>query len=131
MLLFRDPKSAIEAVVDIELAIERYNEQALESDQLYMGAGIGYGECLKLGDEDIYGVEVNFASKLGEDLAGPYEIFVTTAAIKAIGRVAGVRFRKVPGGRLGGTKQPYYEAYYRTARDTAVRRAKKSRVRFK
>ena len=32
--------------------------------------GIGYGDVLDI-DEDMFGLEVNLASKIGEDLAGP------------------------------------------------------------
>jgi class 3 adenylate cyclase len=131
MVLFRDPKDALAACVELQEAIHRYNDTAPEADHIYVGCGIGYGECLKLGDEEIYGPEVNFAAKLGEDLAGPYEIFVTPDAVKGIGAVADIRWRKVPGSRLGGTRLPYFEAVYHLPRYTMVRRAKRNRVRFK
>ena len=41
--------------------------------------GIGHGRILKIGDEDVYGHEVNLASKLGEDAAKGDEILATTA----------------------------------------------------
>jgi adenylate cyclase len=131
VLLFRDPKAALEALLEIQRAIHRHNELALEPDHIYMGAGLGFGRILKLGDEDVFGVEVNFAAKLGEDLAGPYQIFVTPATAKAIGHHPGARLKKVPGSRLGGTRLPYYEVVYDvSARDHRVR-AKKARVRFR
>lgn len=133
MILFRDPKEALKACVEMQQAIHRYNETAPEPDQIYMGCGIGYGDVLKLGDEDIYGVEVNFAAKLGEDLAGPYDIFLTPDALKKIGASKTVAFRKVPGGRLGGTKLPYYEAKYQTTvqQKTEKQKAQRGRIRFK
>src|SRR5256886_5385868 len=39
--------------------------------------GIGYGEILVIENEDIFGSEVNLASKLGEDLAQRGEILLT------------------------------------------------------
>ncbi len=42
--------------------------------------GIGYGEILIIENEDIFGSEVNLASKLGEDLAQRGEILLTEAA---------------------------------------------------
>jgi hypothetical protein len=39
--------------------------------------GLGYGDVLRIGDSDVFGAEVNAASKLGEDHARPYEIMVT------------------------------------------------------
>ena len=79
--------------------------------------------------DDVFGVEVNFAAKLGEDLAGPYQIFVTPNAKKALGGAA--KLKNVPGGRLGGTKLPYYEALYPLLEEAGPRRAKRSQVRFR
>ena len=42
--------------------------------------GIGYGDILLIEDRDIFGSEVNLASKLGEDIALPNEILLTEAA---------------------------------------------------
>lgn len=133
LLVFRDPREALRACVEMQQAIHRYNAQVADLDKLYMGAGIGYGACLKLGDEDIFGIEVNFAAKLGEDLAGPYQIFVSPDALTAIGKLAGIKFTKVKGSRLGGTKLPYYEAHYSLDGEVKGERkkAQKARVRFK
>lgn len=132
MVLFRDPRAGLRAAVEIQQALRRRNDQFAESDHIYVGCGIGHGSCIKLGDEDVYGIEVNFAAKLGEDLAGPYEIFITPAAMKAIGTRAGAKFRKVPGSRLGKTKLPYYEVVYELPPEPEdVRKAKRSRVRFR
>ncbi len=131
LILFRDPRHGLAACLELQKAVHRHNSSVPEPDQIYIGAGIGYGDCLKLGDDDVFGVEVNFAAKLGEDLAGPYEVFVTPDAVKAIGKFDGVRFKKVAGSRLGGTKLPYYEAVYDAPRDTNVRKAKRGRVRFR
>ena len=42
--------------------------------------GIGFGNILNIGDEDLFGNEVNLASKLGEDVAERGEILLTAAA---------------------------------------------------
>lgn len=42
--------------------------------------GIGYGEILLIEDADIFGSEVNLASKLGENLAHANDILLTEAA---------------------------------------------------
>ena len=49
--------------------------------------GVGFGKLIKLGDEDVFGHEVNLASKLGEDTAEGNEILVTRAAHAAIGEL--------------------------------------------
>lgn len=131
LVLFRDPRAALAACVEAQRVLHAHNAEVPEPDRLYLGCGLGYGDILKLGDEDVFGVEVNFAAKLGEDLAGPYEIFVTPDAVKALRPTAGVTFKKVAGSRLGGTKQPYYEAEYKVGTPAERKKAKAQRVRFK
>jgi class 3 adenylate cyclase len=128
MLLFRDPRTALRACVAMQRALERHNDQAAEPDQLFMGCGIGWGDVLKLGDEEVFGVEVNFAAKLGEDLAEPYQILLTPAAAEAVGkRVAGVDLRRVAGGRLSGGASPFFEAVYARSLERLERGKKTAR----
>ena len=54
--------------------------------------GVGHGRVLKVGADDVYGQEVNAASKLGEDTARAHEILLTDAAKNAAGEVEGVAF---------------------------------------
>jgi class 3 adenylate cyclase len=131
LVLFRDPRAALAACVEAQRALHSHNLAAPEPDHLYLGCGIGYGDILKLGDEDVFGVEVNFAAKLGEDLAGPYDIFLTPDAVKGVRRMKGVTFARVAGSRLGGTKLPYYEAKYTVGTTAERKKAKQQRVRFK
>ena len=46
--------------------------------------GVGFGRLLVVGDEDVFGEEVNLASKLGEDVAGPGEVLLTESAWRAV-----------------------------------------------
>jgi len=131
LVLFRDPRAALAACLEMQRALHDHNLTAPEPDRLYLGCGIGYGDILKLGDEDVFGVEVNFAAKLGEDLAGPYDIFLTPDAVKAIRPMPKVTFAKVAGSRLGGTKLPYFEAKYTVGTKAERKQAKQQRVRFK
>lgn len=56
--------------------------------------GIGFGKILRIGDIDVFGQEVNAASKLGEDTAKSDEILVT-GAVKAAAQVEGVKYEKL------------------------------------
>lgn len=116
LILFRDPRVALGACVEMQLALARYNDQADERDHIHVGFGIGHGRVLKIGAEDVFGMEVNLAAKLGEDIAGAQEILLTRAAALAIGTVPFARLRRVRGSKLLGSRAGYYEAVYLSTR---------------
>lgn len=132
VVLFRDAKKGLRACLDVSRALHSRNSEVDETERIYLGCGLGYGDVLKLGDDDVFGVEVNFAAKLGEDIAGPYDVFVTSAFAKKVGRVRGVEFREVKRGRLGGTKEKYFSAEFevKDKRDHR-KKARRTRVRFR
>ena len=47
---------------------------------------------LRIGEHDVYGEEVNSASKLGEDTAKAWEILVTEEVHKGYGNSRGLKF---------------------------------------
>lgn len=92
LLLFRRPASALRCAVAMQRACARVNERRQPEEEILLCVGVGYGEVLHVGDSDVYGVEVNAASKLGEDTAGAGDILLTDAVRAAcedseIGRV--------------------------------------------
>ena len=93
MILFRQPTSALGCALAIQRTCLAFNQGRAEEDQILLGAGLGYGRMLRIGDHDVWGSEVNAASKLGEDTADAYEILVTGAVRDAVGEVAGLEFR--------------------------------------
>ena len=62
---------------------------------LRVGEPCGYGDVVRVGDEDIFGAEVNAASKLGEDEAGAGDILATRSLCEAVGTVDGVDFEPI------------------------------------
>jgi class 3 adenylate cyclase len=111
MVIFRDPRAALRACVELQRTLAQRNEGRPDAEKLLVGCGIGFGSCLKLGDDEIFGVEVNHADKLAEDIAGPYEVCLTPEARKALGEFAGVRFCEVPGQTIDG-KLAYHAAVF-------------------
>ena len=81
--VFPDVGKALDASIDILKRLEAVNTGLPEELDLYASMGIGYGEVLNLGD-DMFGEQMNLASKLGEDLAQRSEILLTEAAHKQI-----------------------------------------------
>ncbi len=83
--IFADVPAAIAAAIDILKAFAAVNTGLPEEHDLHAGIGIGYGKTLIVGEDDLYGSEMNLACKLGEDLARRDEILLTTAAMKQLG----------------------------------------------
>ena len=82
--IFQNPADALEGALDILRAFEAVNTVVPTERDIYGCIGIGYGETLLIGDDDLFGSEVNLASKLGEDLAESMEILMTRAAHEAL-----------------------------------------------
>jgi adenylate cyclase len=82
--IFDEPAQALEAALDIFLAFKAVNEVVPEERDICGSIGIGYGETLVIDDDDLFGNEMNVASKLGEDLAESWEILLTRAAHAAL-----------------------------------------------
>jgi len=78
--IFNDVSFAVTASQQVQNELVKVNKFLPQDWDLYVGIGIGYGDILMVGDDDFYGCEVNYASKLGEDVAKPGEIYLTENA---------------------------------------------------
>jgi len=86
LLRYDDATSACHGVAAVEAALSRLNKGRPENEQLRFSYGVGFGDVLDL-DGDMFGLEVNLASKLGEDMAKPGEALLTPSAAAALDRV--------------------------------------------
>ncbi|NEQ95135.1 MAG: adenylate/guanylate cyclase domain-containing protein [Cyanothece sp. SIO2G6] len=78
---------AVTAAFKMLNALTIANQTLPEHQSLYASVGIGYGDVIALTEPsgqpqlfDVFGSEMNLASKLGEDLAEPGEVLLTEAA---------------------------------------------------
>jgi adenylate cyclase len=78
--LFENSAAAVSAAREIMRQLTTLNLLLPEGRRLYASVGIGYGRILNVDEEDLFGDEVNLASKLGEDVAGQGAILLTAAA---------------------------------------------------
>lgn len=85
LIIFRNPTKAIRAALEMQQALRTYNESRDAIDQVLLGVGLGFGKVLRIGDADVFGLEVNAAYVLGEDTAHSYEILVTDSVRRATG----------------------------------------------
>jgi len=95
LILFKKPSAAVACAIAMQKACAATNARRTPEEQIVLCVGVGHGRLLKIGDDDVFGHEVNLASKLGEDTAQSNEILATPAAREAAGDVAGVRWEEV------------------------------------
>jgi len=111
MIMFRRVDRAVDCAVEMQRACRNVNERRKPEEQILLCLGIGYGRVLRIGDEDVWGREVNNASKLGEDTAKPYEILLTGAAKAKLGDRPEFTYEDIGAGSFGG--DPNYRMGYK------------------
>lgn len=95
LVIFRNPHKAARAAIEMQRTLARVNDGRPEEERILLSVGLGFGRVLRIGDSDVFGAEVNAASKLGEDIASAHEILVTGAVQEQIQGTEGVRFEKI------------------------------------
>lgn len=111
MIMFRRADRAVECGIEMQHACRNVNERRKPEEQILLCLGIGYGRVLRIGDQDVWGREVNNASKLGEDTAKAYEILLTGAAKAALGDKPDLGYEDIGAGSFGG--DPNYRLLYK------------------
>jgi adenylate cyclase len=107
--VFPAAADALQSALELRREMEAVNAARTPALRVGVCMGIGCGRVLRLGREDAYGYEVNLASKLGEDVAGPGDILLTTAAKEELGKELSGRRLDVLRTHMGGAEVPYYQ----------------------
>jgi class 3 adenylate cyclase len=89
LVVFRGVQKAVECSIAMQRTVLDYNRDREDAEKVLLCIGLGFGEMLRIGDHDVFGAEVNAASKLGEDAAGAWEILVTGAVRREVLEDAG------------------------------------------
>jgi adenylate cyclase len=113
LIRYDDVDRACRGVAELESALARLNRGRPQNEQLHFSYGIGYGDVLDL-DEDMFGLEVNLASKLGEDLAEPGEALLTPSAAAAVSAATLKRLVPHTVATVGGRSIPVQRLKLRT-----------------
>ena len=103
LVIFRRASKAVECAVAMQRAARDYNADRADTEQILLCVGLGFGKLLRIGDEDVFGAEVNAASKLDEDTARAWDILATGALVAAAGKLDGVAAEKLPDAPPGAT----------------------------
>jgi class 3 adenylate cyclase len=104
LVIFRSVAKALQAAVQMQRVLEHYNLDRAPEEQVLLCVGLGYGPVLRIGDLDVFGAEVNAASKLGEDLARSWEILVTAAVRDEAAAVPTLKFEEISDVPPGASK---------------------------
>jgi adenylate cyclase len=102
LVIFKKPEKAIQAAIQMQNTLLEYNKSKPAEEKVLLCVGIGFGPVLKIGDDDVFGEEVNAASKLGEDTAEAWDILLTENAKQ---NIVGLSHNcteldvKIPGGK--------------------------------
>lgn len=110
LLLFPDTPTALRCGVAMQRATLRANDRLVDEEKVHLCLGIGVGEVLRISDHDVWGQEVNAASKLGEDIARSGEILVTSAAHAEIRGIADYSLEPISA-EAAGSEQNYRVVY--------------------
>jgi adenylate cyclase len=111
LVIFRNPAKAVTASVHMQRRLLSYNHERAAEEKVLLCVGLGFGDVLRIGDADVFGAQVNAASKLGEDTAGPTEILITDAmrevALGVDGVTVATPISAVPPGAKSAFKLEY------------------------
>jgi len=84
LVIFRKVQKAVSCAIEMQKTVKAYNNGKAKEDEILLCLGIGFGKVLRIGDDDVFGHEVNIAAKLGEDTAKAWEILVTESVKKIV-----------------------------------------------
>jgi len=95
LVIFRRAARALECSRRMLAILDQYNQEKPDEEKVLLCVGLGFGRMLRIGDADVFGAEVNAASKLGEDTAEAREILVTEAVWKETQALPGLAFEEL------------------------------------
>ena len=93
MTYYEDPLESVRAAIDMQRALQDYNQHKVEIDQIKVRIGLNYGLGL-IKDKDVFGDVVNVAACI-ESMAKADQIFIGSTLEEKI-RSAGLPTRKLP-----------------------------------
>jgi adenylate cyclase len=95
MVIFRQASKAVECAVTMQKKLKAYNHDKVDAEKVLLCVGLGYGKVLRIGDSDVFGAEVNAASKLGEDTARSWEILGTESVAENIKEMTDIQLEPI------------------------------------
>lgn len=110
LIIFRNPHRALDCAVAMQQACQKLSLDRADEQKILLCLGLGVGDILRIGDVDVYGSEVNAASKLGEDTAQANEILASKNFHDAVQDYVNISFEPL-NQKIPGTSQAYRIGY--------------------
>jgi class 3 adenylate cyclase len=95
LVIFRNVVKGVQCSMAMQRILKDYNVNRPDEEKVLLCVGLGFGRILKIGDADVFGAEVNAASKLGEDTAKAWEILVTDGVKSRCDGTPGIEFTEL------------------------------------
>jgi len=95
LVIFRNVTKGVQAALAMQRILKTYNIDKVPEERVLLCVGLGFGKILRIGDSDVFGSEVNAASKLGEDTAKAWEILVTDGVKQRCGSMDSIMFEEI------------------------------------
>lgn len=92
LAIFRNAHKCLQCALAMQQTVSDYNIDRLDEEKVLLCIGLGHGRMLRIGDSDVFGAEVNAASKLGEEQAKTGETLVTGPFRRECGSLRGFAF---------------------------------------
>jgi len=110
--MFRSREKAILCTINMQLASKKYSQSVPDAEKIILCCGLGWGRILRIpgANVDIFGEEVNFAAKLGEDKAKGGEILITQNLASNLPNIDNVELLEA--GYLESGGQKIFKAIY-------------------
>ncbi len=96
LVIFRNVTKGVQAALAMQRILKTYNTDKAPEERVLLCVGLGFGKILRIGDSDVFGSEVNAASKLGEDTAKAWEILVTDGVKQRCSSMDSITFDEIP-----------------------------------
>ncbi len=110
LVIFRNVGKALQSAIEMQKRLAVYNKKRPAEEDVLLCVGLGFGKVLRIGDADVFGTEVNAASKLGEDIAKKGEILVTESvknSCEGLNKYKFEEIKEVPSGAKKAYKLKY------------------------
>ncbi len=84
LVIFDRPLDAVNAATALNRTFDKVNFTTPELENIYIKVGIDFGKFLRVDGVGFFGLPINLASKLGEDLAERSELLISDTVFERI-----------------------------------------------